>query len=312
MMVLLASIRTIGLAATALVGCLCMVGEATGAGADPIASNRVEPGTIRLWEGAAPGAQGTAPEDIPTLTLYVPAAGTGNGSAIVVCPGGGYGGLADHEGKPIAEWLNTLGVTAFVLKYRLGPKYHHPVEIGDAQRAIRLVRSRAAEWKVDISRIGIIGFSAGGHLASTAATHFDDGNSAAPDPIDKVSCRPNIAILGYPVITMTDPYTHSGSRNNLLGPNQPAALIENLSNEKQVTAKTPPCFILQTSDDAVVPCENALMFAMACHKAGVPVELHMYEHGPHGIGLGGNDPILSTWPKLCAQWLGKRGFLKVN
>jgi len=280
----------------------CVVGPATGQG---------EPHpVIRLWQGQAPGAVGDGPADIPTITVYQPAADKATGSAIVVCPGGGYGGLADHEGRPIAEWLNSIGVTAFVLKYRLGPTYHHPVEIGDAQRAIRTVRSRAAEWKLDANRIGIIGFSAGGHLASTAATHFDAGTAAAADPIDKVSCRPDVAILCYPVITMTDPFTHGGSRTNLLGANPPKALIDLLSNEKQVTANTPPCFILQTADDTVVPCENALLFAMACHRNNVPVELHMYAHGPHGIGLGGTDPILSTWPGLCAHWLDARGFLK--
>jgi len=291
------------IAALCAVGMLgCVVGPATGQG---------EPHpVIRLWQGQAPGAVGDGPADIPTITVYQPAADKATGSAIVVCPGGGYGGLADHEGRPIAEWLNSIGVTAFVLKYRLGPTYHHPVEIGDAQRAIRTVRSRAAEWKLDANRIGIIGFSAGGHLASTAATHFDAGTAAAADPIDKVSCRPDVAILCYPVITMTDPFTHGGSRTNLLGANPPKALIDLLSNEKQVTANTPPCFILQTADDTVVPCENALLFAMACHRNNVPVELHMYAHGPHGIGLGGTDPILSTWPGLCAHWLDARGFLK--
>jgi acetyl esterase/lipase len=264
---------------------------------------------MRLWEGDAPGAHGATPADIPTITLFKPE--KPNGSAVVVCPGGGYGGLADHEGKPIAEWLNSLGVTAFVLRYRLGSAgYHHPVEIGDAQRAIRTVRAKAADWAVDPHRIGIIGFSAGGHLASSTVTHFDDGNPASADPVERVSCRPDLGILCYPVITMTDPFTHAGSRANLLGPNPPQALIDLMSSEKQVTAKTPPCFLMQTNDDTVVPMENALMFALACHKAGVPCELHMYEHGPHGIGLGGNDPIWSTWPKLCAAWMEKRGFFK--
>jgi len=276
------------------------------------ASAALDPGTIRLWEGPAPGAigKGKEPDDIPTLMLYRPAPGTANGSAMVVCPGGGYGGLAAHEGKPIAEWLNTLGVTAFVLQYRLGPKYHHPVELEDAQRAIRIVRIRIGEWHLDPKRIGIMGFSAGGHLASTAATHFDSGNPAAPDPTDRVSCRPDVVVLGYPVITMTDPYTHTGSRDNLLGKNPSPALIDELSNEKHVTANTPPCFIVQTADDNVVPAKNAEMFAAACRAAGVPVELHVFPHGPHGIGLGGSDPVLSTWPKMCADWLEKLGFLK--
>ena len=184
------------------------------------ASAAADPGTIRLWEGPAPGAigNGKLPEDIPTLVLYRPGSGMSNGSAMVVCPGGGYGVLAAHEGKPIAEWLNTLGVTAFVLQYRLGPKYHHPVELEDAQRAIRIVRIRVGEWNLDPTRIGIMGFSAGGHLASSVATHFDSGDPNAPDPTDRVSCRPDLVVLGYPVITMTEPYTHVGSRTNLLRP----------------------------------------------------------------------------------------------
>ena len=267
------------------------------------------PETIRLWQGDAPRSQGTADADIPTLTIYRPQPERANGAAIVVCPGGGYGGLAAHEGQPIAEWLNTLGVTAFVLKYRLGPRYRHPVEMSDAQRALRTVRSRIGEWKLDPHRIGIIGFSAGGHLASTAATHFDEGDAKATDPIDRVSCRPDLAILAYAVITMTDPFTHGGSRTNLLGDKPDPELVNLLSNERQVTTKTPPIFLLHTADDAVVPVENSLLFALACRAARVPFELHVFEHGPHGIGLGGNDPVLSTWPPACAAWLKARGFL---
>jgi acetyl esterase/lipase len=265
---------------------------------------------LRLWEGDAPDAKGALPADIPTLTVYAPAPEKSNGAAVVVCPGGGYGGLADHEGKPIAEWLNTIGVTGIVLKYRLGPKYHHPVEMGDVARAIRTVRSHATDWGIDPHRVGVLGFSAGGHLASTAATHFDAGNAGAPDPIDRLSSRPDVAILIYPVITFTDPSTHGGSRHNLLGDNPSPDLITLLSNEKQVTAQTPPCFLVHGTDDAVVPAENSLMFALACRKAGVPVELHLYEHGPHGFGLGGGDPVLSAWPGSCAKWLEHRGFLK--
>lgn len=295
-------IATIAVSFLGLIACIIFSGAAAAA----------DPGTIRLWEGPAPGAigKGKLPDDIPTLSLYRPGPGMSNGSAMVVCPGGGYGGLAEHEGKPIAEWLNTLGVTAFVLQYRLGPKYHHPIEMEDAQRAIRIVRIRVGEWNLDPTRIGIMGFSAGGHLASTVATHFDSGNPAAPDPTDRVSCRPDVVVLGYPVITMTEPYTHAGSRDNLLGKNPSPALIDLLSNEKHVTSDTPPCFIIQTADDPVVPAKNAEMFAAACRAAGVPVELHVFPHGPHGIGLGGTDPVLSTWPKLCAEWLDKRGFLK--
>jgi acetyl esterase/lipase len=268
------------------------------------------PKTLRLWAGDAPGAKGTEPADIPTITIYTPPAEKANGAAIVVCPGGGYGGLADHEGRPIAEWLNTLGVTGIVLKYRLGPRYHHPVMLNDVGRAIRTVRSHAKEWNLDPKRVGVLGFSAGGHLASTAATHFDDGDPNAADPVDRVSSRPVVAILVYPVITLTDPFTHAGSRHNLLGDNPSPELITLLSNEKQVTAKTPPTFLVHTADDGAVPMENSLLFAMACRKAGVPVELHVFEHGPHGIGLGGNDPILSSWPVSCARWLQFRGFFK--
>ena len=265
---------------------------------------------VRLWTDDAPGALGKEPADIPTLTVYDPPEGKANGAAVVVCPGGGYGGLADHEGKPIAEWLNTLGVTGYVLKYRLGPRYHHPVMLHDVARAIRTVRANAADWHLDPNRIGVIGFSAGGHLASTAATHFDAGDPNAADTVDRVSSRPDVAMLIYPVITMTDPFTHGGSRHNLLGDNPPPDLVELLSNEKQVTAKTPPTFLVHSSDDAVVPCENSLLFALACRRAGVPVELHVFEHGPHGFGLGGNDPMLSTWPAACGRWLEHRGFLK--
>lgn len=264
---------------------------------------------LRLWKGDAPGAQGTADADIPTLTLFVPDPAKANGAAVVVCPGGGYHGLAAHEGKPVAEWLNTLGVTAFVLKYRLGPKYHHPVEMEDVNRAIRTVRARSAEWKLDPKRIGVLGFSAGGHLASTAVTHFDDGKPDADDPIERASSRPDFGVLIYPVITMTDPFAHHGSRTNLLGDSPSDELIELMSNEKQVTDKTPPCFLVHTATDKVVPFQNSLMFAEAMQKHRIPVELHVFDHGAHGFGLGGKDPILSEWPALCAKWMQSHGWL---
>jgi acetyl esterase/lipase len=269
-----------------------------------------EPRTVRLYTGPVPEARGAEDADIPSVTIYSPPPDRATGSVIVVCPGGGYGGLAPHEGKPIAEWLNTLGVTGVVLKYRLGPRYHHPVMLHDAARAIRLVRANAAEWRLDPRRIGVMGFSAGGHLASTAATHFDAGDPISVDPVERVSSRPDLAILVYPVITMSDPFTHRGSRQNLLGDNPSSALVDLLSNEKQVTAQTPPCFLVHGADDAVVPLENSLLFAMACRAAHVPVELHAFEHGAHGFGLGGQDPALSKWPSLCAQWLKENGFLK--
>lgn len=286
----------------------CLVGVVAMASGSPSASAQDRPTPFPLWAQEAPGAKGTAPADIPTLSVYLPPEGKANGAAVVICPGGGYGHLADHEGHPIAQWLNSLGVTAFVLKYRLAP-YKHPAMLLDGQRALRLVRARAAEWKIDPDRIGILGFSAGGHLASTLATHFDEGKSDAADPLDRVSCRPNIAVLLYPVITLDAKFTHGGSKKNLLGDNPPSELIELLSNEKQVTAKTPPTFLMHTADDPVVPMENSLLFAMACRKAGVPVELHLYEHGRHGVGLATDDPILHTWTTQCAAWMRFRKFI---
>lgn len=273
------------------------------------AQNAPQPPAQPLWSNGAPGAKGAQPEDVPSIQYYPAPGDKATGSAIVVCPGGGYGHLATHEGHDIAVWLNTLGVTAFVLKYRLGPRYQHPAMIWDVQRAIRTVRAKASEWKIDPQRIGIMGFSAGGHLASTAATHFDEGNAQASDPIDKVSSRPDIAILCYPVITMTDPFAHTGSRKNLLGEKPDSQLVDLLSNEKQITAKTPPTFLFHTVDDSVVAVENATMFADALRKNKVPYEMHLYEHGSHGVGLAKNDPTLSTWSAMLENWLRGRGFL---
>lgn len=211
-------------------------------------ASAADPKVELLWPNGAPNAAGTEDADKPTLTIWQAPADKANGSAIVVCPGGGYGGLAtDHEGKQVAEWLNTLGVTAVMLKYRHAPKYRHPAPLQDAQRAIRTVRARAEEWNVDPNRVGILGFSAGGHLASTAATHFDDGQADAADPIDKQSSRPTFAVLCYPVISLTTPYTHVGSKNNLLGKEPDQKLVESLSNELQVTEKTPPTFLFHST-----------------------------------------------------------------
>jgi acetyl esterase/lipase len=268
-----------------------------------------EPQTIPLWEQSAPGAVGQADEDKPTITLFR-ANGTGVRTAVIVAPGGAYAHLAmNHEGRQVANWLNALGVTAFVLKYRLGPKYHHPIELGDAQRAIRLVRSHAQELGIAPDRLGIMGFSAGGHLASTAGTHFDSGNSGASDPIDRVSSRPDFLILGYPVITMQGPYAHSGSVKNLLGNHPDPKLQEELSNELHVTPQTPPTFLFTTSEDKTVPAENSVDFYLALHKAGVPAELHVFEKGPHGVGLDLSDPALGEWPALLANWLRERGLV---
>ncbi len=264
---------------------------------------------ITLWPNGTPGAKGTEPVDIPTLTVYRPAEGKNAGAAVVVCPGGGYGALAPHEGQPIAEWLASNGITAFVLKYRLGPRYRHPSMIDDANRAIRTVRSRASEFGIDPKRIGILGFSAGGHLASTAGTHYDAGKPEASDPIERASSRPDFLVLLYPVISLGTEYGHGGSKKNLLGENPPEDLVKNLTNELQVDKNTPPAFLVHTNEDKPVPAENSFLFVMAMRKAGVPCELHMFEKGRHGLGLGMGDPAFSEWPKLCEIWFRQRGIL---
>ncbi len=264
-----------------------------------------------LWPKGAPGAVGSEAADKPTLTAYLPPADKATGTAIVVCPGGGYGFLAvGHEGKEPAEFLNNLGVAAFVLKYRIAPRYHHPAPLQDVQRALRTVRSRAKEYHLDPHKIGVWGFSAGGHLASTAATHFDDGKPDAADPVERVGCRPDFAILCYPVITLKPPYYHRGSRDNLLGKNPDPQLLDSLCNETQVTAQTPPTFLFHTNADTGVPPENSVLFYMALRKAKVPAELHIYEKGAHGVGLAPRDPVLSSWPKRLADWLKVRGLLQ--
>jgi len=264
-----------------------------------------------LWPDGAPGALGAGDEDKPSLTPHIVPAGRATGTAIIVCPGGGYQHLAmDKEGEQIAAWLNSLGISAFVLKYRLGPRYHHPIELGDAQRAIRTVRYRAADFHIDPERIGIMGFSAGGHLASTAGTHYDSGKADAADSIDRVSSKPDFLVLCYPVISFRDPYAHTGSRTMLLGESPDPALVESLSNETQVNAQTPPTFLFHTANDRTVPVENSILFFQALHKAGVPAEMHIYENGPHGVGLASTDAALSSWPARLADWLRGRGLLR--
>lgn len=266
------------------------------------------PHRVLLWPDGAPGAQGTAEEDTPSLTIYPLGGPQKTKTGVVVFPGGGYVHLAmDHEGSQIAAWLNSYGISAFVLRYRLGPKYHHPIEMGDGQRAIRYVRSHAAEFGIDPGRIGVWGFSAGGHLAATVGTHFDAGKPDAADPIDRVSSRPDFLILAYPVITFKEPYLHRGSRDALLGKNPDPQLIQSLSNETQVTSDTPPTFLFHTGDDPVVPVQNSLEFYSALRAAKVPAEMHIFEHGPHGVGLARNYPALSVWPDLLAKWLKDRG-----
>ncbi|MDT8301955.1 MAG: alpha/beta hydrolase [Sedimentisphaerales bacterium] len=268
---------------------------------------------IPLWADGAPGAKGSEDGDKPSLTIYLPAKEIATGAAVVIYPGGGYGHLAmDHEGHQIAQWLNSFGVAGFILQYRhsrSGSGYGHPAPLQDAQRAVKTVRARAKEWSVDPARIGILGFSAGGHLASSAGTHFQNRYNDAKDSVDKVSCRPDFMILIYPVISFTESFTHTGSRKNLLGENPEKELVENLSNEKQVTADTPPTFLVHGNDDTVVPAENSIFFYLALRKAKVPAEMHIYENGRHGFGLGKNFGPVSSWPTRCQDWMKNRGLL---
>ena len=268
------------------------------------------PEPILLWPNGAPGAKGSGEEDRPSLRTYLPSADKATGAGVVICPGGGYRVLAsDHEGQQVAQWLNSIGVAGFVLKYRLGPRYGHPAPLQDAQRAIRFVRTNATDLGIDPDRLGIMGFSAGGHLASTAATHFDQGAAAHEDIVSRASCRPDFVILGYPVITLGDEFTHRGSRTNLLGEEPSDELVEKLSNERQVTAETPPAFLFHTGEDKAVPVQNSLAFYGACVRAGVPAELHIYQNGPHGVGLAAGDPVASSWSRRLADWLRTSGFL---
>jgi len=277
----------------------------------PLLAAASEPRVEPLWPQGAPGAVGTEDADKPSLTLWLPPADKANGAAVVICPGGGYGHLAvGHEGKDVAAWLNSLGVAGFMLKYRLGPRYRHPAPLLDAQRAIRTVRARAKDFGVDPARIGILGFSAGGHLASTAGTHFGEGSPDAQDPIDRASCRPDFMVLVYPVISFTTKHVHRGSMNNLLGKDPDPELVESLSNEKQVTAKTPPTFLIHAGGDTGVPAENSVLFYLALRKCKVAGELHIYQEGSHGFGLAPGDPVLSTWPARCEAWMRVNGWLE--
>ncbi len=265
---------------------------------------------IKLWETSAPNAVGNTVLDTPTITPFPALKELTSRAAVIVCPGGGYSHLSDtKEGSDVAPWLNSLGITAFVLKYRLGMTYHQPNQLLDAARAVRYVRTNAAKWDVDPDKIGILGFSAGGHLASTLGTQFDRGKANAVDPLDRVSSRPDLMVLIYPVITMGE-FTHAGSKRNLLGEDPSSDLVKKYSNELHVSADTPPTFLVHTMTDAAVPVENSLMFVEALRRNKVPVEFHLYEKGPHGFGLAQSDPVLSTWPARCADWLALHGFTK--
>ena len=251
--------------------------------------------TMLLWPGGAPGAQGSEDIDQPSLTVYLPKGENATKTGVVVAPGGGYQHLAmQKEGEDYALWLNAHGVAAFVLKYRLGPKYHHPIELGDAQRAIRMVRAHAAEYGVAEDHVGMWGSSAGGPLTATAGTHFDAGNPAAEDVVDRQGSRPDFLILAYPVITLEAPEAHAGSRKYLLGDDPDPALVASLSAEKQVTKDTPPTFLFATTDDKTVPVLNSVMFYEALVKAGVPVEMHLFHQGAQGAGWAAANPQLSV------------------
>ena len=283
-------------------------------------SSKGQVNTIPVWNQSIPGAikasdylekevikdeelQSTSQVSVPTLALYLPKKETANQSAVLIFPGGGYSHLAMHkEGKKVALWLNSLGITAFVLKYRLPTdRVMKDKSIGplqDAQEAIRTIRRNANEWNIDPAKIGVLGFSAGGHLASTLATHYLDKVYDA----DTISARPDFSILIYPVISMEEGITHNGSKVNLLGANAVKELVDKYSNEKQIDANTPKTFLIHASDDKVVPVENSIQYYMNLKKFNVPVEMHLYENGGHGFGLG-TKGTHTEWPKACEKWL---------
>ncbi|MGC9327248.1 MAG: alpha/beta hydrolase [Candidatus Hinthialibacter sp.] len=266
---------------------------------------------IPLWPEDVPSKKSSDEKDWPTLTLYLLPKTQSARPAVVICPGGGYGHLAmDHEGHQVARWFNSFGVSAIILEYRHAPLYRDPVPMMDAMRAMRTTRARAEEWGIDPDRIGVMGFSAGGHLASTVGTHFDMGNPTSSDPIEKIKSRPDFMILMYPVITFFSDYTHMGSRNNLLGEEAEANLISYYSNETQIQPSTPPTFIVHSYDDKVVPVENSLKFIQGLRYQSITTEAHIFQYGGHGYGLAPNDPTLNRWTKCCEDWMRHLGLLK--
>lgn len=262
-----------------------------------------------LWPGGAPGAVGTADEDKPRLEIFS-GFGPAPHTAVIVCPGGGYTHLAyEKEGTRIAEWLNLRGITAFVLTYRLAPRYHYPAPILDGYRAMRWVRSHAQEYKIDPERIGMWGFSAGGHLVGIVGTHFDDGNPQASDPIDRVSDRPDFVISSYGGLSLQEGIAKPHAMGALLGDNPSPELVEDMSPDKHVTAKTPPYFLYATTTDQSVPVLSSVAFYTALVRAGVPAEMHIFQQGPHGTALGQAYPALSAWPELLENWLRLNGWI---
>lgn len=288
-----------------VVACLAAGGSAR---ADDAAAE-----TIRLWEAAAPGALGAADRDVPALAWW-PAANTATPSAaLVICPGGGYGHLADHEGSDYARWLNAQGISAFVLRYRLGTEgYRHPVMLGDVSRALRFVRHGHERFRVDPRRVGVMGSSAGGHLALTACIHGAAGDAGAADLVDRESARPDLGILCYPVVSMLPEKTHAGSRKNLLGATPDEATARQLSGELAAHRDVPPLFVWHTWEDKAVKLEPILELCLALKTHARPYELHVYETGAHGLGLGVRpyDPAksLHPWTVECRRWLSAQGF----
>lgn len=268
------------------------------------------PNAIPLWPSGSPELAPLGDDPAPTLTPFPLAKGGENLPTIIVAPGGGYSFKAEHEGGPIAEWLNTLGIAAFVVDYRVAP-HRHPAPLHDIQQAIRIVRANALAWGIDPNRIGVLGFSAGGHLASAAATLWDRGDAASDDPssctVARTSSRPDVAVLCYPVISNQE-MPHLGSAENLLGPDPDPTLVQLLSTDQQVTAETPPCFLWHTADDDVVDVKHSLRFAMALRTHGVPFGLHVYPTGQHGLGLATDDPTVRLWTTEAATFLHDLGF----
>ena len=269
-----------------------------------------QPIEMDLWTGGAPESNGLTINErgddfsIAKLYVYRPEKQKNTRAAVVICPGGGYVNLAmSHEGHDYARWLTDNGITAIILKYRL-PNKNHFIPLKDAQRALRTVRAYSKEWDVDPAKVGISGFSAGGHLASTAATHFDMGNAMAADPIERLSCRPDFAILFYPVITMKEEFTHTGSRRNLIGEGYNAELVNLYSNEDQVTTQTPPTFLITSDDDKSVLPRNSVEFYLALKRNNVPAVLYVIPEGGHGWGTNPERAQYLEWSVPLKAWLG--------
>lgn len=261
---------------------------------------------IPLWENNIPSFDQNNPFT-PYIEPYIISTNKPT-SCIIIFPGGGYTHRAQHEGEPVAKWLNSIGISAFVLHYRVSP-YKHPAPLLDAKRALRLVRFNAKRWNIDPKKIGVLGFSAGGHLAASVSTLFDDGDKNSDDPVERVSCRPDCLILCYPVISMAE-FTHEGSKKALLGDNPDPVLVWTLSCHNMVSERTPPTFLWHTSDDSSVRVENSLLFAMALKKHNVPFELHVFPQGKHGLGLAEDTPYVKSWTELCKKWLENIGFVE--